>query len=195
MYQESADTSLIRFLEQRRWVIELNECIRDPAVYADLALPNWLRALPRAWLVVPLAQDETLNGFLVLSESLVDQRLNWEDRDLLKTAGHQVASYVALLETSEALWEARQFEAFYRLSAYVVHDLKNIAAQLALVVANAGRHQTDPAFVEDAFRTVANANERMNRLLAQLRKEPLSGRVRSFALTDATRQVILVRTG
>lgn len=195
VHQELVDTPLIRFLEQRQWVIDLNECIRDPAVHADLALPDWLRALPRAWLVVPLAQDETLNGFLVLSESLIGQRLNWEDRELLKIAGRQVASYVALLETSEALWEARQFEAFYRLSAYVVHDLKNIAAQLALVVANAGRHQTDPAFVEDAFHTVANANERMNRLLAQLRKEPVSGRVRSFALADATRQVILVRAG
>jgi putative PEP-CTERM system histidine kinase len=65
---------------------------------------------------------------------------------------------------------ARQFEAFNRLSSYVVHDLKNVAAQLALVVTNAERHRSNPAFVDDAFNTVSNATQKMNRMLAQLRK-------------------------
>jgi putative PEP-CTERM system histidine kinase len=191
--REPADASLVRFLEQRQWVVELDEYLEAPEVYVDLILPDWLRELPRAWLVAPLLHGEELKGFLVLAEGRARQRLNWEDRDLLKTAGRQVAGYVALLEASESLWQARQFEAFHRLSAYVVHDLKNIAAQLALVVANAARHKANPAFVEDAFRTVANATERMNRLLAQLRKEPPSGRVRSLALATAARQAIAVR--
>lgn len=191
--REPADGSLVRFLEQRQWVIELDEYVQEPEVYADLRLPDWFLELPRAWLVVPLLHGEELRGFLVLAEGRARQRLNWEDRDLLKTAGRQVAGYVALLEASEALWQSRQFEAFHRLSAYVVHDLKNIAAQLALVGANAARHKANPAFVEDAFRTVANATERMNRLLAQLRKEPVSGRVRSLALAVAARQAVAAR--
>jgi putative PEP-CTERM system histidine kinase len=129
----------------------------------------------------------------VLAKARAPQQISWEDRDLLKTAGRQVASYVALLEASEALGEARQFEAFHRLSAYVVHDLKNIAAQLALVVANAARHGKNPAFVEDAFQTVANATERMNRLLAQLRKEPPASVARSIALKTAVNRAIEAR--
>ncbi len=191
--QEPADASLVRFLEQRQWVIELDQYVREPELYAGLTLPDWLRELPRAWLVVPLPHDERLKGFLVLTQNQTGQRLTWEDRDLLKTAGRQVASFVVLLETNEALWEARQFEAFHRLAAYVVHDLKNIAAQLALVVANAARHKTNPLFVEDAFRTVANATERMNRLLAQLRKEPPSGRIWLGPLTAAARQAVAAR--
>ena len=191
--QELADASLVQFLEQRQWVIDLGQYIREPELYAGLTLPDWLRELPHAWLVVPLPHGEALKGFLVLTEAQFGQRLTWEDRDLLKTAGQQVASFVALLETSEALWQARQFEAFHRLAAYVVHDLKNIAAQLALVVTNAARHKTNPLFVEDAFRTVANATERMNRLLAQLRKEPPSGRIWLGALTAAARQAVAAR--
>ncbi|MEZ5585080.1 MAG: GAF domain-containing protein, partial [Candidatus Competibacteraceae bacterium] len=167
---ESDDSSLVRFLEKHQWVVELDEYWREPELYDDLVLPDWLREGRRIWLIVPLLLGERLQGFLVLAEARAPQQINWEDRDLLKTAGCQVASYVALLETSEALGEARQFEAFHRLSASVVHDLKNIAAQLALVVANAARHGKNPAFVEDAFQTVGNATERMNRLLAQLRK-------------------------
>ncbi len=191
VHSEPDNSPLVRFLEQRQWVIELDECENDPELYGDLVLPNWLRELHRAWLVLPLLHGETLKGFLVLAEPRVRQHLNWEDRDLLKTAGRQVASYVALLEATELLWEARQFEAFHRLSAYVVHDLKNIAAQLALVVANAVRHKTNPVFVEDAFRTVANATDKMNRLLAQLRKEVrANGSTQPVALAAAVCQAI-----
>jgi putative PEP-CTERM system histidine kinase len=67
------------------------------------------------------------------------------------------------------LSEARQFEGFNRLSAFVVHDLKNLIAQLSLVVRNAERHKHNPQFMEDAITTVANSVERMTRLLAQLK--------------------------
>lgn len=192
--QEPAEGSLVRFLEQRQWVIDLDEYAGDPEIYADMTPPDWLSEL-RPWLVVPLLQGEALSGFLVLTESNARRPLDWEDRDLLKTAGRQVAGYVASLDASEALSQARQFEAFHRLSAYVVHDLKNIAAQLALVVRNAERHKSNPAFVEDAFGTVANATGRMNRLLAQLRTERPSGRVRSLALADAARQAVATYAG
>lgn len=191
--QEPADGSLISFLEQRRWIIDLDEYAQNPTSYENLILPSWLSTLQQAWLIIPLMQGETLNGFLILTETTVRQQLNWEDRDLLKTAGRQVAGYVALLESSEALSEARQFEAFHRLSAYVVHDLKNIAAQLALVVSNADRHKSNPAFIEDAFSTVAHATQRMNRLLTQLRTERPSGRIRSLALIDAAQQAVAAR--
>ena len=191
---EPGDSPLVSFMEQQQWVIELDQCEHDPELYGDLALPEWLRELRRAWLVIPLLHGEELKGFLVLAESRAQQQLNWEDRDLLKTAGRQVASYVALLETTEALWESRQFEAFHRLSAYVVHDLKNIAAQLALVVSNAARHKANPTFVEDAFSTVANATEKMNRLLAQLRKETRTGgSAQPVALAAAVCQAIAAR--
>ncbi len=193
--REPADGALARFLEQRQWVIDLEEYARDPERYAGLTPPDWLVQLPGAWLVVPLLRGDELTGFLVLDEGNARRRLNWEDRDLLKTAGRQVAGYVALLEFSEALGQARQFEAFHRLSAYVVHDLKNIAAELTLVVANADRHKANPAFIEDALLTVTDAAARMNRLLAQLRKEPPSGRIRSLALAEAARQAIAVRAG
>jgi putative PEP-CTERM system histidine kinase len=191
--QEPANTALVRFLQQHQAVFELGQYVRNPELYADLTLPHWLWEVPDAWLVVPLPHGDALKGFLVLAQNPTGPRLTWEDRDLLQTAGQQVASFIVLLEANEALWEARQFEAFHRLAAYVVHDLKNIAAQLALVVANANRHKTNPLFVEDAFRTVANATERMNRLLGQLRKDPPSGRIWLGSLTAAARQAVAAR--
>ena len=164
------DVPLARFLVERGWIIELDQVASEPESYAGLSLPSWLSELPDAWLLVPLFNMSELQGFVVLSRPRAPLQVNWEVRDLLVTTGRQSASYLALLAANEALVDARQFEAFNRLSAYVVHDLKNLVAQLSLVVSNAERHRDNPAFVTDAFATVDNAVQKMNRLLAQLRK-------------------------
>ena len=165
-----SDDPLIVFLRSHNWVIDLHEQASAPERYPGLRIPQWLARDSGAWLVIPLRHHEQLTGLVLLGRPRAPRETNWEDRDLLKTAGQQAAGYLALLSASEALSQARQFEAFNRLSAYVVHDLKNMVAQLALVVSNAQRHRHTPAFMEDAIRTVDNAVGRMNRLLAQLRK-------------------------
>ncbi|NKC12950.1 MAG: PEP-CTERM system histidine kinase PrsK [Gammaproteobacteria bacterium] len=164
------DASMIRFLSTSGWVIFLDEVNTGKQHYKNLVLPDWLGTLWRPWLVVPLIYGESLIGFIILARSAAARRLNWEDTDLLKTMGRQAATHLAMMRASEALAEARQFEAFNRLSSFVVHDLKNVAAQLSLVTANAKRHLDNPEFVADAMSTVENATARMNRMLAHLRK-------------------------
>ncbi|MGA7800861.1 MAG: XrtA/PEP-CTERM system histidine kinase PrsK [Gammaproteobacteria bacterium] len=166
---EPADSSLIRFLDSQEWVINMDEYEREPDLYADLALPRWLRFMERAWLVAPLILHERLLGFVVIARSPVRTHFNWEDCDLLKTAGREAASHLAQLEASQALVEARQFEVCSRLTAYVMHDLKNLIAQLSLVVTNAARHKHNPQFMEDAISTVDNSVAKMNRLMQKLR--------------------------
>ncbi len=192
----AADSSLARFLEQEREVIDLSEYVNDPDAYPGLVLPPWLREVELAWLVVPLIIDEKLTGFVLLVRPQVPRQINWEERDLLKTAGMQIASYVAFLDTSEALMDARQFEAFNRVSSYVVHDLKNVSAQLSLVVTNAQRHKDNPAFIEDAIDTVANATSKMDRVLAQLRKRSGDETLKSIVkVCDVLQEVAAIRAG
>jgi len=189
------ESPLIRFLEENREVIELDEYARKPEIYPRLDLPEWLDGVKYPWLIVPLILNDELIGFIVLVKPRAPHKLNWEEHDLLKTAGMQIASYVAFLETSEALMDARQFEAFNRISSYVVHDLKNVSAQLSLVVANAERHKNNPAFVEDAIKTIANATARMDRVLSQLRKrESEEGHESVVQVCDVLRQVISIRS-
>jgi putative PEP-CTERM system histidine kinase len=170
---EQADSSFIRFLEIQKWVINLDEYQRDPALYkslGDLEMPEWLKAAPDAWLVAPLILHDSLLGFVVLARSSASHKhFNWEDSDLLKTSGSQAASYLAQHAISQALAEARQFEAFNRVSTYAVHDLKNLISQLSLVVSNAVRHRNNPLFMENVISTVENSVSKMNRLLACLR--------------------------
>jgi len=169
--REAADGPVAGFLRQREWVINLDEYRRNSEIYGGLTLPAWLSSLDWAWLVVPLLQQEQLIGFVVIGKAQVRLGFNWEDSDLLKTVARQGASYLAWSQANEALSQAQQFEAFNRLSAYVVHDLKNLAGQLSLVVSNARRHMGNAEFMVDAVDTVENAVNKMNRLLSQLRKD------------------------
>src|SRR5947207_12371909 len=141
---EPADGSLPRFLSRTAWVVSLPERAADPSQYPDLELPSWLTALTLPWLIVPLVTETELIGFVVLGASRAKIEVNWEVRDLLKTASRQAAGYLAHIRASEALLEARKFDAFNRMSAFVVHDLKNLVAQLSLMLRNAERHRDNP---------------------------------------------------
>lgn len=164
-----AEAPLARFLEQRYWVVNLAEYRERPELYDELVMPPWLADMSKAWLIVPLILHERLQGFVILSESRGGTHFNWEVSDLLKTAGRQAASFLAQLEAAEALAVARQFESFNRMSAFVVHDLKNLVAQLSLLMSNAEKHRANPAFFEDMLETVGLSVEKMKRLLGQLR--------------------------
>ena len=190
-----ADTPLLHFLNERGWVVFIDEHNADPERYDGLVLPEWLDALSRPWVIVPLMQGDALVAFIVLAKSSTRGALNWEDSDLLKTVGRQAASYLELWQATDRLTESRQFEAFNRLSAYVVHDLKNLVAQLDLVVDNSRRHLNTPGFIEDALKTVGSASAKMNRLLGQLRKGKVdSGGVRSVELFEVLKGVIAARS-
>jgi len=129
-----------------------------------------LQNQPQAWLLVPLLLGPQLLGFVMLASPRTRMDVNWEVNDLLKTAGRQAASYLAQMQATEALLEARKFEAFSRMSAFVVHDLKNIVTQLSLMMKNAKRLGHNPEFQADMLMTVDNALERMRQLMLQLRE-------------------------
>ena len=189
-----AETPLLRLLEEREWVVFMDEYAKDPDAYDAVELPEWFERFPKAWVILPLMHAERLVGVIVLMRSPTRGELNWEDSDLLKTVGRQAASYLVLWQATDALAESRQFEAFNRLSAYVVHDLKNLVAQLDLVVDNSKRHLHKPGFMEDALRTVGSASAKMNRLLGQLRKGRAElGAARAVDLKSVLEDVVAAR--
>ncbi len=166
---EPAGSDFIRFLTKKGFVVNLTEVETHIDEYEGLVLPQWIEEVNKPWLIVPLHGVDELLGFVVLANPLVVRAINWEDRDLLKTAGKQVSGYLTEIIASAKLAEAKQFEVFSRLSAYMVHDLKNIAAELELVSINAKKHTANPEFIEDAFETVEHAAGDIKRLLEQLR--------------------------
>ena len=161
-------------------MLSLEEYRAKPGRYGELQLPSWLLEMSTAWLVIPLRTSAGMVGFVILNTSRTPIDLNWEVNDLLKTAGRQAATFLAQMQATEALLESRKFDSFNRMSAFVVHDLKNILTQLSLVVRNAERHADNAEFQKDMLSTVSHSVDRMRQLMLQLREgattaDPFSG--------------------
>ena len=85
----------MRFLERTAYIINLTEIESRREEYEGLEQPDWLQSMSEPWLIVPLLRNGELLGFVVLCDPLNPWVINWEDRDLLKTAANQVSSYLA----------------------------------------------------------------------------------------------------
>lgn len=193
---EPSGSQLANFLATSGWVVNLEEFRSSPARYRDLELPEWLQDVPNAWLIVPLLVGSELTGFAVLATARTRLDINWEVNDLLKTAARQAASFMGQMHATEALLEARKFEAFNRMSAFVVHDLKNIIAQLSLLLKNAERHRANPEFQRDMLETIGHSVERMKQLMLQLREgnAPVNA-VQGIELGSVIRQIVESKSG
>lgn len=110
-------------------------------------------------------------GFVVLASPARFYALDWESFDLLRAAGRQAASYLAEEQSTRALLDLRLLTEYSKRFAFVVHDIKNLASQLGLVVTNARRYLDNPEFRQDMLQTLEDLVARMNRLLAQLHTE------------------------
>jgi putative PEP-CTERM system histidine kinase len=131
-------------------------------------VPEWLLIENDAWAIVPLVHFEKLAGLVILRRPKIDRTLDWEDFDLLRVVGRQVASYLSEAGGQEALAHAQQFDEFNRRFAFIIHDIKNLVSQLSLMTRNAERHVGNPAFQVDMIATLKNSTARMNDMLARL---------------------------
>ena len=150
-------------------IIELDAVRAGEAPPDELAaVPQWMLDEPSAWAIVPLVHLNQLIGAILLARPPIDRSLDWEDFDLLRIAGRQVASYLAEARAHEALADARRFDEFNRRFAFIMHDVKNLVSQLTLVARNAERHADNPDFRADMIATLKDSVGRMNDLLARL---------------------------
>ena len=158
-----------RFFEHSGYVADLDELRAGRAsAAAAAAVPQWLCDEPRAWALVPLLHFEQLVGMIVLARPPHARKLDWEDFDLLRVAGQQLASYLAEHAGQAALAEAGRFEDFNRRIAFVMHDIKNLASQLSLLARNAEQHSDNPEFQRDMLITLRNSSDKLHALLSRL---------------------------
>jgi putative PEP-CTERM system histidine kinase len=131
---------------------------------------------------------------VVLQRARSPVKLNWEIIDLLEIAGSQAASYLAQENAANALMVARQFESFNRMSTFVVHDLKNLVAQLSLMNANAEKHKDNPEFQQDMLETLNHSVQKMKLLLQKLSRTENAEKPLPLAIDQVVRQAVALKS-
>ena len=149
----------------------------DP-VDIDAARESWAVALQKCHpdefrkggnrICVPLLVNGDVVGLLILGDRVGAAPFSFQDFDLLKCVGDQIAANLLKVQLSQKLLQAKELEAFQTMSAFFVHDLKNTASTLNLMLQNLPVHFDDPAFREDALRGVSKTVTHINRLIGRL---------------------------
>jgi putative PEP-CTERM system histidine kinase len=195
----AAGPATIAFFEREHFIVHMDDLRAGRDTHGEgKAVPDWLRRDPRAWALVPLIHYDRLVGLVVLARPPVARQLDWEDFDLLRVVGQQLASYLAEHAGQQALAEASRFDDFHRRIAFVMHDIKNLASQLSLLARNAEKHAEKPAFRDDMLVTLRNSADKLNTLLARLSRYGSSvvDKLDSVPVPEVARTVIdRFRTG
>ncbi|WP_306533859.1 XrtA/PEP-CTERM system histidine kinase PrsK [Geobacter sp.] len=153
---------------ERSWVVNLRE---DKPV----SLPEQETYFTENGIqfLVPLFSAEDLEAVLVLGRPVnQNEQYLYEDYDLMKTLARQAASALMNHRLSEQLARSRELEVMGRVSAFIIHDLKNLVYTLSLTVDNAQEHIADPEFQEDMLDTLSNTVNRMKVLISRLKNLP-----------------------
>ncbi len=165
---------LVRVMQDQQMPVDFDGPATDWARELKRSNPDYFREARIRYCVSLIASGEVL-GLITLDERLTKEPFSVEDFDLLKTMADQTAGSLLNLKLFEQLSRAKEMEAFQTLSAFFVHDLKNLASTLSLTMQNLTIHFDNPAFRTDALRTISQSVNKMNALsnhLSTLRQNP-----------------------
>jgi putative PEP-CTERM system histidine kinase len=164
----------------REEAVELIEAMRRRLEPVDVEYSdeNWAVTLRRCHptefeeggsrVCVPMIAAGELQGLMLLGDRVGGALFSLQDYDLLKCVGDQIAAGLLNSQLSQKLLQAKELEAFQTMSAFFVHDLKNTASTLNLMLKNLPVHFDNPAFREDALRGIAKSGQHINHLIGRL---------------------------
>ena len=119
-------------------------------------------------LCVPLLAGTRVVGLILLADRINGAAYTLEELELLRCIADQISSVLLNIRFAGELAHARELEAFRTMSAFFVHDLKNAAASLNLMLKNLPVHFDDPDFRQDALRGIGNTAHRIDDMIARL---------------------------
>jgi putative PEP-CTERM system histidine kinase len=119
-------------------------------------------------LCIPLSTAGRMVGILTVGDKVSHEAYPFEDLELLKMVADQAAANLLTLRLGERLQQAKEMEAFQSMSAFFMHDLKNLASRLSLVTQNLPIHFHNPEFRSDALKTISQSLDKINGMCSRL---------------------------
>jgi putative PEP-CTERM system histidine kinase len=163
-----AVSKLLRVLKKDAAPIDLKEKMFDWAEDIMRTEPDYFAEF-KMRTILPLQTGGQLVGIMTLNDDRVGKApLSLEDHDLLNAYASQLAARVLQINLSENLREVQEIEAFQNVSAFFVHDLKNVASRLSLTMQNLPGYFDNAEFRADALRLIGESVAKIDSTIARL---------------------------
>ncbi len=157
----------IRYLKQHPEPVDIERLKEDWAAALRRAHPDQFHK-GGTRVCVPIVGNGSLLALVTVGDRVSGAAFALQDLDLLKCVGDQAAASLLNMRLSQSLLQARELAAFQAMAAFFVHDLKNAASTLNLMLQNLPVHFDDPAFREDTLRGIAKTVAHINDLIGRL---------------------------
>jgi putative PEP-CTERM system histidine kinase len=142
----------------------------DPEPWAEVLRQGNPHAFERSGrrVCIPIVSRGEFLGVIALGDRVAGEPFSMQDFDLFKCIGDQAAASLLNVQLAEKLRRSTQLEAFQSMAAFFVHDLKNAASTLSIMLQNLPVHFDDPEFRQDALRGIGSTVTHINRLIGRL---------------------------
>ncbi len=160
-------TNLFHIIEREQLPPDFDYSKEHMARFADWPDQEFFKAA-RISYAIPLVAGGQALGLLTVGSKVGTDAYTHEDFDLLKTVADQTAASLLNLKLSGQLQQAKELEALRTMSAFFIHDLKNVASKLSLTVQNMPIHFNNPEFRADALQSISQSLEKINGMCNRL---------------------------
>ena len=145
----------------------LQDILSNEQDYADSKLIDMVNST-QAVLCSPLVAGHDVVGFVMQGGDLSGEPYGVDDFQLLKALTTQAAVQIKNTRLAQDLIASKEVDVFSKMSAFIMHDLKNLTNSLSLLSQNARQNMDNPEFQKDAMNTIDQTITRMKGLIEKL---------------------------
>lgn len=158
------------------WMLRRGEAFRPDEIF----LNGFMEQFPIAYeffkerstvVVSPLFGDKRIIGVICVAPKKGaedDKQFAFIDTELLRLLSLQASSVIINCWAYQQIADAEKKESLYRLSSFVIHDVKNYVYNISLLLSNKDKF-SNPKFQEDALFTLQTTVEKMQKLIEEFR--------------------------
>ena len=129
----------------------------------------------RIELAASMMVENKLIGFIAVGKENPGTPYGRDDIDLLTAIASQSSAALMSARFAQELVMNKELDTFNRMSSYVLHDLKNAAGNLSLILQNAPSHMDNADFRNDMLETISQTLGRIDKVMTRLGAAPKKG--------------------
>ena len=121
-----------------------------------------------ARIAIPISSKDSLEGVIVLRDRVSGVPFSTQEYDILSSVSSHAAACLQNARLSQKVLESKELEAFQTMATFFVHDLKNAASTINLMVKNLPKHWENEEFRQDALRGISKTGQRIDNIIGKL---------------------------
>jgi putative PEP-CTERM system histidine kinase len=163
---------LINYLGNNPYFLRRTPCRTNDMLWEDI-VNNQRDFLNRNKVELAVGMTTgSMIGFIAIGQENPGTPYGQDDIDLLSAVSSQSSGSLLSARYAKNLAENKELDTYNRMSATVLHDLKNAAGHLSLILQNAPKHMNQAEFRKDMLDTISEALARIDKVMNKLKAIP-----------------------